>query len=168
MGLGTWAIGGPFWRGDRPVGWGQVDDAESIRAYGWSTDHLDRAQVLALCEELDLASINRSPLSKGLLTGKFTADSDRLPADDVRHDWDFQRGEMAERLKTLDTVREVLTSDGRTLTQAALGWLWARSSVTVPIPGFKTVRQVEENAGALRFGPLSPEQMRQIEGLLSP
>jgi aryl-alcohol dehydrogenase-like predicted oxidoreductase len=145
-----------------------VDDAESIRAYGWSTDHLDRAQVLALCEELDLASINRSPLSKGLLTGKFTADSDRLPADDVRHDWDFQRGEMAERLKTLDTVREVLTSDGQTLTQAALGWLWARSSVTVPIPGFKTVRQVEENAGALRFGPLSPEQMRQIEGLLSP
>jgi len=28
MGLGCWAIGGPFWRGDQPVGWGAVDDRE--------------------------------------------------------------------------------------------------------------------------------------------
>src|SRR5258707_964305 len=32
MGLGCWAIGGPFWRGETPVGWGVVDDEESIRA----------------------------------------------------------------------------------------------------------------------------------------
>jgi aryl-alcohol dehydrogenase-like predicted oxidoreductase len=32
MGLGTWAIGGPFWSGDEPLGWGEVDDSESIRA----------------------------------------------------------------------------------------------------------------------------------------
>ena len=39
--------------------------------------------------------------------------------------------------------------------QGALGWLWARSEATIPIPGFKTVAQVEENAAALHFGPLS-------------
>jgi aryl-alcohol dehydrogenase-like predicted oxidoreductase len=36
LGLGCWAIGGPFDRiegGQRaPMGWGQIDDAESIRA----------------------------------------------------------------------------------------------------------------------------------------
>ena len=32
LGLGCWAIGGPTWRGETPVGWGQVDDAESMRA----------------------------------------------------------------------------------------------------------------------------------------
>ncbi|MCB0073528.1 MAG: aldo/keto reductase, partial [Caldilineaceae bacterium] len=32
LGMGCWAIGGPFWRGDKPVGWGDVDDAESMRA----------------------------------------------------------------------------------------------------------------------------------------
>ncbi len=32
MGLGCWAIGGPFWRGDVPSGWGEVDDNESIAA----------------------------------------------------------------------------------------------------------------------------------------
>ena len=32
MGLGCWAIGGPFWMGDTPLGWGEVDDATSIAA----------------------------------------------------------------------------------------------------------------------------------------
>lgn len=32
LGMGCWAIGGPFWEGDTPLGWGEVDDRESIRA----------------------------------------------------------------------------------------------------------------------------------------
>ncbi|MBB5537485.1 aryl-alcohol dehydrogenase-like predicted oxidoreductase [Rhizobium giardinii] len=32
LGMGCWAIGGPFYAGDVPLGWGDVDDAESIRA----------------------------------------------------------------------------------------------------------------------------------------
>ena len=32
MGLGCWAIGGPFWSGETPLGWGKVDDDESNRA----------------------------------------------------------------------------------------------------------------------------------------
>jgi aryl-alcohol dehydrogenase-like predicted oxidoreductase len=32
MGLGCWAIGGPFWAGETPLGWGKVDDEESVRA----------------------------------------------------------------------------------------------------------------------------------------
>ena len=32
LGMGCWAIGGPFWAGEQPLGWGEVDDAESIAA----------------------------------------------------------------------------------------------------------------------------------------
>src|SRR3954467_10251629 len=32
LGLGCWAIGGPWTSNGRPAGWGQVDDDESIRA----------------------------------------------------------------------------------------------------------------------------------------
>ena len=34
LGLGTWAIGGPFFAGDDPVGWGETDDAVSLAAIG--------------------------------------------------------------------------------------------------------------------------------------
>lgn len=32
LGLGTWAVGGPFYAGEQPLGWGEVDDAVSTRA----------------------------------------------------------------------------------------------------------------------------------------
>jgi aryl-alcohol dehydrogenase-like predicted oxidoreductase len=64
-------------------------------------------------------------------------------------------------------VREVLTADGRTLAQGAIGWIWARSPRTVPIAGCRTVAQVEENAGALRYGPLTGDQLREVDRLLA-
>lgn len=309
VGLGCWAIGGPFWSGETPVGWGEVDDSESIRAihralelgvnfldtadvygtghserviarslagrrhevviatkfgnrfdetarqmtgsdasadyirraceaslqrlntdvidlyqlhindypaeraaevrdtletlvsegkirsYGWSTDFPERARVfvegpncaaiqldmsvlndnaplIALCEQFNQAAIIRGPLAMGLLTGKYTADS-KLGRNDVRGErsptWMqyFKDGKPSpEWLVRLDAIREVLTSGGRTLAQGALAWLWARSPQTLPIPGFRTVAQVEDNTGALKFGPLSAGQMQQIDALL--
>src|SRR3990172_10966498 len=38
MGLGCWAIGGPWTLSDRPVGWGKVDDNESVRAIQYALD----------------------------------------------------------------------------------------------------------------------------------
>ena len=60
----------------------------------------------------------------------------------------------------------MLTSEGRTLAQGALAWIWARSPRTVPIPGFKTVAQVEENCGALAAGPLTADQLAEIDRIL--
>jgi aryl-alcohol dehydrogenase-like predicted oxidoreductase len=52
------------------------------------------------------------------------------------------------------------------LAQASLGWIWAHNPRTIPIPGFKTVAQVEDDAGALARGPLSWEQMQEINRIL--
>jgi aryl-alcohol dehydrogenase-like predicted oxidoreductase len=38
LGLGCWAIGGPFYSGDTPLGWGEVDDAVSIAAIRRAVD----------------------------------------------------------------------------------------------------------------------------------
>ena len=101
----------------------------------------------------------------GLLTGKFTRDTE-IPKDDVRSRRPAFQEDRGRRLEILDRIRDVLVQDGRSLAQGALGWLWARSQKTIPIPGFKTNAQVEENIGAMHFGPLSGEQMKQIVELL--
>ena len=38
LGMGCWAIGGPFWEKGTPLGWGEVDDNESIRAIHRAVD----------------------------------------------------------------------------------------------------------------------------------
>ncbi len=164
-----------------------------IRTYGWSTDRADairafstsprcgvveqqlsvldgNAELLALCEEWNLASLDRGPLGMGLLTGKFSPASS-FGEDDVRKhaSWHpaFQNGKPTkEWLDKLDSIRGVLAGGGRTLAQGALAWIWGRSKNTIPIPGFKTVKQVEENCGAMQFGPLAPAQMDEIDRIL--
>jgi aryl-alcohol dehydrogenase-like predicted oxidoreductase len=107
----------------------------------------------------------------GLLSGKYH-DGRTVAGNDVRSQpfvWMtyFQQGRASQEwLDRIDAVRDVLTSGGRTLAQGALAWLWARSPVSIPIPGFRTVAQVEENAGALAFGALTPEEFAQVEKLL--
>ncbi|MDG4796438.1 aldo/keto reductase [Micromonospora sp. WMMD1082] len=161
----------------------------TIRAYGWSTDHpasaatfaaaaphctaiqheqsvlRDNADLLAVCEEYDLGSIARGPLAMGLLT----AATRSLGADDVRGrapDWLewFADGQPAPQwAERVAGVRAALTADGRTLAQGALGWLLARSPRTVPIPGFRTVAQVEENVATLARGPLPADAYAEVE-----
>jgi aryl-alcohol dehydrogenase-like predicted oxidoreductase len=97
----------------------------------------------------------------GVLTGKYTADTS-FAEDDARshvpwYVW-FKDGKPSkEHLQQMDSVRDILTSGGRSLAQGALAWIWGRSDRTIPIPGFKTTQQVEENARAMDFGPLTPE-----------
>jgi aryl-alcohol dehydrogenase-like predicted oxidoreductase len=38
VGVGTWALGGPFTFDGRDAGWGEVDDAESVRALHTAID----------------------------------------------------------------------------------------------------------------------------------
>jgi aryl-alcohol dehydrogenase-like predicted oxidoreductase len=127
-------------------------------------------ETLRICEERGLASINRSPLAMGLLTGKYAPGKNVPPPDDVRRDtphWDYFDDEAMEIwTQKLEKIRQALTEDGRTLAQGALSWIWAKSAATIPIPGFRTEAQVEENAGAMRFGPLSAEAMSAIDDAL--
>jgi aryl-alcohol dehydrogenase-like predicted oxidoreductase len=164
-----------------------------IRSYGWSTDDAtraaaftggsvvqaemnvleDRPDLYPVVEEHDLALLCRGPLAMGLLA-RSSWDDVTLPADDVRTsgaEWVrfFHDGKPTpEFLTKRAAVRDVLTSGGRTLAQGALAWIWARSGRAVPIPGCRTVAQVEENAGALSHGPLTPDQLAEAESILRP
>jgi aryl-alcohol dehydrogenase-like predicted oxidoreductase len=164
-------------------------DEGKIRWYGWSTDNPEAAkvfvqgvhctaiqhylnigyadpQMLAVCEEYDQASINRSPLGMGMMTGKFNSDT-TFPEDDVRHwlGWNLRSERSMQRLQYLEAVRKMFADAGdvRTQAQIALAWIWTRSDRAIPIPGFKTVAQVKENIQAMEFGLLSNEQMNKID-----
>ncbi len=154
-----------------------------IRAYGWSTDDIERARLFAagphctavehrlnifddapdmirLCDELDLGEIVRVPLLMGILTGRWHR-GDSLPDSDRRSDG-FRDQEFLCMLDRAESLRPMLTQDGRTYVQGALAWIWARSARAVPVPGFRTVAQAEELALAMKCGPLPHEVFGRV------
>jgi len=166
----------------------ELVSAGKIRWYGWSTDVVDSAYDFAsgehctsiqfrlnaifdnadmrkVCADFDLAGINKDPLNKGILTGKFNTNS-RFPDNDIRSRADFSDPELAKRFKLVDELRDILTSNGRTMAQGALAYIWALDERMIPIPGFKSVKQVQDNAGALEFGPLTGAQVKEIQSIV--
>ncbi|MBY0228540.1 MAG: aldo/keto reductase [Gemmataceae bacterium] len=167
-------------------------DEGKVRSYAWLTDDLERVKwfaahgkhvvgapqllnvlensppLLAWCEEQGMPALARRPLCMGLLTGKFDASS-TFPENDMRKrfGWNFGTGKQATWLRKLEALRGILTRDGRTLAQGSLCWVWGRSRLAMPCPGFKNLKQLEENVAAERFGPLPAEQMAEIAAVLA-
>lgn len=174
----------------------QLVQLGKIRAYGWSTDYSDSAAALApranfkaveyasnvfyntprmqkVVAEHDLHSLIRSPLAMGLLSGKYDSSS-VIPAEDIRATnavwmgYFKDGGANPDFVKTLDTIKELLASDGRSLVQGALGYLWTKSAMHIPIPGARTPEQIEGLAEALAFGGLSQNVVAEIDALAKP
>jgi aryl-alcohol dehydrogenase-like predicted oxidoreductase len=170
-------------------------DAGKVAAYGWSTDFPDSAAAFAarpgmaaiehamnvffradalmpVIERHGLIAINRSPLAMGVLGGRVGAGTRFAPQDlrSMTVDWMayYKDGAIApDFARQLAAVRDLLQTDGRTPAQGAIGWLWARSDNALPIPGFRTVAQVHDLAGALDHGPLPGAVMAEIEAVIA-
>ncbi|PJI91491.1 aryl-alcohol dehydrogenase-like predicted oxidoreductase [Yoonia maricola] len=172
---------------------GLYDDG-IIGAYGWSTDFSDSlrafadhpgfttvehamnvflpaTQMVRTVEETNQLSLIRSPLAMGVLGGRYDANT-TFSKDEIRGSnpgWQdyFKDGKITDAyIAQLNAVRETLMSDGRSLAQGAIAWLWARTPNAMPIPGFRTPEQVHDLCGALDHGALTPAQMTEIETIL--
>jgi aryl-alcohol dehydrogenase-like predicted oxidoreductase len=113
----------------------------------------------------------RVPLSSGMLTGKFTKDSN-FEKDDHRafnrKGEEFDRGETFSgvdydtSLAAVDELR-LLLPERMSMTQMALRWILMFPAVTCAIPGGKRVDQVNENVAAADLPPLSEGTMSAVE-----
>ena len=103
---------------------------------------------LDYCLEKDLGILVRGPLAKGVLSGRYDADS--VFTDTVRKGWNQGESDRAAYEKLLDrlaAVRAVVGDDDQ-LVETALRFVIAHKSNPVVIPGATKVSQVESNAAA--------------------
>lgn len=173
----------------------KAQQAGKIRSFGWSTDFtasaaaladrdgfvavehamnlfVDAPRIQALLQEKRLAALIRSPLAMGLLSGKYGTDT-IMPADDIRANAQLEWASYYVNGKpnpafvaVLDAIRDLITVEGRTPAQGALGWLWSKNPTNIPVPGARTPEQIVGLAGALEFGPLPASVTEELATLL--
>ncbi len=125
-------------------------------------------EILPYCGEQQIGVIPYSPLQKGLLTGKVTADwvAD-IPDDDHRHsDPDFNPPRLARNIRIASGLSEIARESGHTAAQLAIAWLLCRPEVTAPIVGARKPSQIEGTAPAGDW-ELSEAEIAAVEKLLA-
>ena len=115
--------------------------------------------------DIGLGLTTWSPLSSGLLTGKY---KDGIPADSRAalkgYEWIAERVTDAGKIAQVEKLRPIAGDLGCTISQLALAWCLKNPNVSTVITGASRVSQVHENMKALEVVPkLTVEVVKAIE-----
>jgi pyridoxine 4-dehydrogenase len=111
---------------------------------------------MAACRERNIRIIAYSPLAMGLLTGKYTPEN---PPPGYRG---RQARKLLPKLPTLiQALKEIGEAHGgKHAAQVAINWTICKG--TLPIPGAKNAKQMEQNAGALGWR-LTDDELARLD-----
>jgi aryl-alcohol dehydrogenase-like predicted oxidoreductase len=114
-----------------------------------------------------------SPLAGGWLSGKYERDvaptgATRLGEDPKRGMEAWEARNADERTwRVVDAVKEIADAHGASSSQVSLAWLGAQPAVTSVILGARTVKQLQDNMGAVDLG-LSAEELQRLSDASAP
>jgi aryl-alcohol dehydrogenase-like predicted oxidoreductase len=165
---------------DWRVAFDRLVQAGKVRYWGISThDHASGIEAIALGADLlqieydlldptaedallpaaiakNVGVMVRTPLARGLLTGKFPP-GQPIPAE---QQWRRPRGDQLQlRLERIEELR-FLERSGQTLAQAAIRFVLAHPGVHCAVPGARTVEQLEANVPAADADLTADERAR--------
>lgn len=108
--------------------------------------------ILPKCVELGISLVAYSPLGRGMLTGRYTSNSDRPNSEtDFRAQMQprFQPTNFESNLKLVEVIKEMAAEKGCAAAQVALAWVLNQGEHVVAIPGTTKLANLQTNLGAL-------------------
>lgn len=128
------------------------------------------AELLPQAGAKGVGIIVRLPLASGLLTGKFTRETEFASTDHRNFNADGQRFNVGETfagvpfangVELVDEIRSFVP-ESFTLAQMALRWILDQEAVTCIIPGASSAEQAAANAAISELPPLSTDLHHQL------
>jgi aryl-alcohol dehydrogenase-like predicted oxidoreductase len=174
-------------------GFQRLQQQGKIRAYGVSTSdfeylqHFDHdghcstlqidysllnrtpeAEILPYCQSHNIGVIVRGALAMGILTGKFTPET-QFSDGDFRQNWQNDPEQRAIFHNDLEKVEQLRPLTGqRTLAQLAVQFVLAHPAISTVIPGAKSRQQIQETAQAAWLPPLSQDELALFTTITPP
>jgi aryl-alcohol dehydrogenase-like predicted oxidoreductase len=130
--------------------------------YSLLSRQIERNGVMQAARELGITILAYSPLSQGLLTGKYTPESNIKPTGARQIDPRFSQSGLEKIAPVINLLTQIGEKYDRTPAQVALNWLIAQGNV-IPIPGAKNAKQAQQNAGALGWQMTEAEKTQLDE-----
>lgn len=127
-------------------------------------------QLLPKAEQSGVGILVRLPLASGLLTGKFTKETTFNSNDHRNFNANGEAFNVGETFAGLPFAKGVELASGLSwiaegrgdMARASMRWILDHPEVSCVIPGFKNVRQVEDNLGTLEVPSFTPEELGRL------
>jgi aryl-alcohol dehydrogenase-like predicted oxidoreductase len=124
-------------------------------------------EILPACRELGIAITAYGILSRGLISGHFSADR-QLAGNDFRaHAPRFQGENLTRNLKLVDALRAVADDKDVSVAQLAIAWVLSRGEDIVPLVGARSRERLEEALQAAEI-TLTEDELERIERAVPP
>jgi aryl-alcohol dehydrogenase-like predicted oxidoreductase len=118
--------------------------------------------ILPTCRELGIAVTAYGVLSRGLLSGHWSAQRDLTAGDFRGFSPRFQGKNLTRNLALVEELRAVAQARGASVAQIAIGWVRSRGEDIVPLIGARRRDRLEEALGALDV-ELGGDDLARIE-----
>ena len=123
--------------------------------------------ILPAARELGVGITAYGVLSRGLLSGSWSADRP-LPKNDFRAYLPrFSKENIEKNLRAVEVLRAVAERKGATAAQVSIAWVLAQGEDIVPLVGARRRDRLSEAMGS-RALDLSPRDIEEIGGALPP
>ncbi|MBT6717555.1 MAG: aldo/keto reductase [Nitrospina sp.] len=124
-------------------------------------------ETVPLCIENGMGIVAYSPLSSGVLTGKYDKDT-------KFKDWrskgiigTFTGEGFVENISKVDQLKEIAQQEGKTCGQTAINWVLRQPGLATALVGVKNAAQMKENIKAIGWQP-SNENCEKIDKIFAP
>jgi aryl-alcohol dehydrogenase-like predicted oxidoreductase len=166
------------------LGWQLTKAVHVAKAHGWDLPVTLQPQYNLLVRDIEhevvpasldagIGLLPWSPLAGGWLSGKYERDvaptgATRLGEDPKRGMEAWEARNADERTwRVVDAVKEIAEAHNASSSQVSLAWLGAQPAVTSVILGARTVKQLQDNMGAVDLG-LSAEELQRLSEASAP
>jgi aryl-alcohol dehydrogenase-like predicted oxidoreductase len=128
-----------------------ADIACCEQAYNLLWREIEDMKTLKVCVEHNVGILAYSPLGQGLFAGKIRSEADIPKREgDIRHITLLFQGEAFKAGLSIVKHLDALSAKyNRTPAQIAINWVVNQKGITAAIVGSKTVKQLDDNLGAL-------------------
>ncbi|RDG36452.1 aldo/keto reductase [Streptomyces corynorhini] len=120
------------------------------------------AEVLPTLRELGIGMTAYGVLSRGLISGHWSADRAGAPGDYRAFSPRFAEENVAHNLALVEALRRVAGAKGCTVAQLAIAWVAAQGTDIVPLVGARTRERLAEALPALEV-ELGADDLAEIE-----
>ena len=117
-------------------------------------------ELVPLCLDQDVGMVAWSPLSSGLLSGRYRAGAPAPPDGRFTHTSDPPVDDLDRAYRIIDVLVAIAGERDASPAQVALAWLLTRPAVTAVTIGARSLEQLQDNLGAAELRLTAEEAVR--------